>query len=371
MTVEKDIKATELKKDTILLSIGPHQVISQFVLSQQLGIKKEQIEVIRTNSPTEGDLPIKNLVRCEAYIHQQLGIEQTATLNSVYKLWGNSKLAKLLNLPILKKKIQQYLKSRNVKISQIKHLILTARYDLGEILIADSFPHLDSVYFISDGNPEIYGNNQTYHIPAYLKLFGFKNLYEQKIEVYFLKANLPTQYKNIIPRELNQSLYSEAKEKLTQSNIFSDWIKEISSATEQQSIVFLQPLENYPDTETNIFLYKKLIRSELTQSNNKILIKPHPREKPKIIQRFKKEMKAEFNDAVSFFNSHFLSSMPIEVFAEKLNLNRIVCMFSSSVYFFKAFDIILYTDKRIPRRYREMTKLAAKELNAQLIDLSE
>ena len=358
----------EIKKNTLLFSVGPHQVITQYILVKQKNLDDKVIGVLRTRSMTDGEIINKDLEKCEDYIHNILGLTQIAHLDSIYKLWGKNKYEKFLNLPFLKRKIREELSATKLELNNVENIILTARYDLGEILLLSAFKNLKNIYFVSDGNPYLYKINKIKNIPFYLTLFKFKNPYQNYPEVFFYKDNLPAQYYNIKPQELRISINNSVNTVFMKDRTLTLWLEDIfeKSSNEAFSIVFLQPLESFPSLSVNIDLYKRIVRSELKKGNNTIIFKHHPREKKDILVEFKENLKSEFEEKVNFFNDHYLSRLPFEIYYKMLNVNRVIAVFTTSVLFIKDSSIVFYSSNILPQKYIEMTEFLAKKLNQEV-----
>ena len=360
----------QLEKNTLLLSVGPYQFLSQYILAKQKGLENNIAGVIRTDSPAEGKNPNQLIIDCEKWICEILNVNFVSKIKSIYKLWGKNKLSKLIGLFFIKKRIRTELNKNNtINFDNIENVFLTYRKDLGEILILSSLKNLKNVYFISDGSVSVLSSQKPFKLPFYLKIFGVKNCYKNNPDVYFFKEAIPKQYFNIKPKELNQNIRLETINLITTNNIYKKWKINLFKGieTRNNSMIFLQPLENYPDLKTNILLYTEIIKKELKKSDNLIIIKYHPREQKQILEIFKKSILNQYSGKVVFYDNHFLSSLPIELYFKDLKINRVITLFSAAVYVAKDYaNIIIYSSNILPEKYQNMIKETAMFLNTKI-----
>lgn len=357
-----------IKKDTILFSVGPHQVITQYVLSIQKNLDKKIIAVIRTSTTTDGTVLDKGLIECEEYVNRILDLGQIIFLESIYSLWGKNKLEKLIALPFLKKRIRGLLSETNIIADHVENIILSARFDLGEILLLSVFKNLKKVYFVSDGNPNMYTNKLKYKLPFYLNLLGYKNPYKLIPKVFFHTDNLPEISYNIIPEVLDDNISNFVMELFFADRIFNNWltINFGNNDNTNKSVIFMQPLDVYIDFEISNEIYLRILNSELKKVNNTIILKYHPRQGKELLERFKKNIKAEFGDKVKFFDDSFLSRLPVEIYLKKLNINRVITMYSSAVLFANNTEIVYYSSELLPKKYIETTEKLANRFGQKV-----
>ena len=351
------------KKDTILFSVGPHQVITQYVLSIQKKLDKKIIAVLRTSTTTDGAVLDKGLIECEEYVNGILDLGQIIFLESIYRLWGKNKLEKLIGIPFLKMRIRALLSETRINPDKVENVILSARFDLGEILLLSVFQNLKKVYFVSDGNPNMYTNKLKYKLPFYLNLLGYKNPYKQIPKVFFHTDNLPEISYNIIPEVLDDNISNSVMALFFADKYFSNWLTNTFGDNNKvnKSLIFLQPLEVYIDFKINNEIYLRIIRLELKKISNTIIIKHHPRQGKESLKRFKINVKAEFGDKVRFFDDSFLARLPVEIYLKDININRVITMYSSAVLFAKNAEIMYYSSELLPKKYIETTeKLAGR-----------
>jgi len=359
-------------KNTLLFSVGPHQLYMQYILAKQLNIEKDILGVLRTDAPADGEKTDVNLMKVELFIQKKLKIQDSTKFESIYKIWGNSKIEKLISIPRLKTKLIEKLPSW-INIDDIENVILTARYDLGEIILLSVFKNLNNVYFISDGNPYLYSKKCKYRIPFYLKLIGVKNPYLNNPAIYFSKNNLPDKFINIQPKQLDEDIYNLVVRNFEEDLMLKSWLKRQFGLVflKKRSIIFLPPLERYPDLNSNIELYKKIIHSELSKVENNILLKHHPREKANILGVFKREILNEFGSGVFFYDDkHFLSRLPVELYWNLLNIDRVINTFSTSALFATGVKIVFYSSNRLLSKYVKTIEYLAGSFGEKVVYLN-
>jgi hypothetical protein len=356
------------EKNTLLISVGSFQLITQYLLSQQKKIDKNIIGVIRIEVTTDGKKIDKNLEKCEEFVCKTLNLNQIAYVKSVFKIWGKNKYKKLIMLPFLKRKIQQEYYKNGLDIDKVENVILAARYDIGESLLLSIFRNLKNVYFVSDGNPKIY-KKKKFKLPFYLRLFGFKNPYKGKTTVFFYKNNLPNKYAIITPEIINNDYFKDIKKIFLATKELDHWLKGIIGETENSgiSLFYLHPIEIHLGVEISIDTYIKIIKSELKKSDNLILIKHHPRESEFMLRKLKGILKKEFGKKIRFLNNSYLSRFPVDIYFDRIGVNRVITLFSTAALFAENAKVIYYTSRNFPSKYVEISEFLAKEYDDELI----
>ena len=351
----------------MLVSVGPHQVITQYILAKQKNLDNKIIGVLRTRIMSDGDVINKDLEKCEEYIHGNLGINQIAHIDSVYKLWGKNKYYKFLNLPFLKRRIRKMLASTKLEIDKVENIIITAKYELGEVVFLSAFKNLKNIYFVSDGNPNLYTNPEKYKLPFYLSLFRFTNPFKSAPPIYFYKENLPDNFDNMNTKTIDDVIKEAVYNIFLTDPILRKWLDNLFGESDNnRSILLLHPLETHPSYEINRTLFLKIIKSELEKTDNTILLKHHPREKKEILNKFKKLLFTEFGERVLFFDDSYLSRMPIEIYYNRLNINRVITLFSTAALLINNAETVFYTSNSLPDSNIRTAVRNAKRFNQKV-----
>ena len=356
------------KKNTLLFSVGPHQVITQYVLAKQVKLSQKIIGVIRTTTAGDGLIMDKGLKDCEDYVNRILKLNDVIYLESIYKLWGGNKFEKLINLPVLKKRIRDLVAETNINVDYVENIILAARFDLGEVLLLSVFKNLKNIYLVSDGNPKIYANKIKFKIPFYLTIFGYNNPYKEIPKVFFHPNNLPNKPNQIVPKVIDDNINDSVKEQFLSDVSFNNWLSESLPVdkTVNKTLFFLQPLDIHIDYEVISKILIKILKSELKKTDNEIIIKYHPRERKNTLIRFQKSINAIFGDRIVFFDDSYFSRLPVEIYFKKLNINRVITMYSSASLFSDNVEVVYYSSNLIPKKFRDVTEYLANSLQQKV-----
>lgn len=356
-----------MKKKILILHTGIPQLISQLGYIYQYNLNEDIYGVIRMYTTLDSNHP--ELDETEKWIFDLFKIKLLGKTKAFVRVWGKTKYEKLFNLLFLKSKIKRYLKKKtNINISEITDIVLPYKPILDFILLASVFKNV-KFHFIAEGSSIDYLRNSK--MPFYLRIVGFKNIFD---EHHNYIINTPQNLVNSVQRFGETKLISENQiNRITtiikNNSIIKKWLEEnqLLSLNVSHSLLILQPLDRWLSPNDNIEFYKKIIRVENLKSNNKIIIKFHPREMNNNIKLFQKSIPPEYN--ICYFSNSFLSLLPIEIYFSETNINKIIGYCSTSLFLSKddnKIDASMYYSDNYPEIINIGAKRMAKDLNIEI-----
>ncbi len=360
-------------KDTLIISNGPAQLISQLCILREKGLDHRLIGVARMMSKLELKGLNPKTLESEKWILKTLGIGFLGTINRPYQIWGETPKQKLSNLIRFKKNIKNHLieNTPEINLLTVKNILISYRPENGDSFFYKAFKNLKNIYFNPDGSIDYFSTKNELKMPFFFKLLQLPNIYKNKPSVYFLKELKPQKTYNITEKIISNEVYKTILNQISSAPDFKRWIENsgVKSLT-NTSLLFLQSF--FADAWQGINMvefYLALIKNELCTNQNQILVKFHPREAEYNIQEVILKVGEQFNDKVKFFDNTLYSFLPIEFIANKLIINRVITISSTAIYYFKSnptVETVLYSCQSFNTYEKEKVELSATFLGTQV-----
>lgn len=338
-------------KDTLIISNGSAQLISQLTIVHELELSNRLIGVVRMVSKLELlDINDKNIA-AEQWMLNCINVKFLGKIIRPYQIWGSSPFEKAFNLLHFKRNFKRYISQHipDIDISSIKNIIISYRPENGDAMLFSIFKNLDKVYLNAEGNINYFKEKKKYYLPSVLKFLGIPNIYNNNPDIYFTNQLLPNKVNNVTIKKLSDENYYKIISDISSSELFNNLIKKLNAKWPHNlSILFMQPISFDWKVDHILSIYKEIIKNELKECENQILIKFHPRESIKNIEIFKAIVDTSFSSKILFIDESMLSYLPIELYSDRIKLNRAITISSTSVYYYKenkAVDIKLYASK--------------------------
>lgn len=341
----------KLKRDTLLISIGPAQLLTQLTIIKEFSLTDRLIGAVRMQSIYEAQELNPKMLDAEKWMLAAQGIDFLGIINRPYQIWGQSKLEKFKNIFFFTKAFKKYFKLNipTLNMDDVRTLIFTYRPEVGDAFILKAFDQINKVYLNADGNISFFVKELDFKVQFPLAFIGVKNFYASKPNVYFPNHLLPEEPKNVKPEILSAEAYDELINELTSTDDYQDWFHaNFSSKDENVGILFLSPLCFDWGISNILDLYENIIGQEFGNSLHKLIIKFHPRETSFGMKEYRDRFEKKYKNKLVFLSSEKFSFMPIEVSFSKVNVKRVITLLSTAVYQYKNDDnvqIKLYTQK--------------------------
>lgn len=321
----------------------------------------------------------QGMIEGEKWICRLLGYEYLGRIESVEyssnRIAGTGRLSRLLNIPFFGKRLKEWVDATFSEISaeDLSELVLPFRTTIAEALLASSFPQA-KLHFVSDGF--LVAHRRRFRLTLPWRLRGLSNPYSSRPIIW-------------VPPGLEEALSEFSRCSVIEGDFFSDiyrviwndvefqnWLGDSFPTLDRHSYTFF-PLQNldargFADSSGEISLYGKIIKNELGKSNNRIIVKPHPRDGEAKLEALKSSLDEDTKKRVVFMGFNPFATFPLEIFLENMPIDRLVGQCSTVLLTAgkkSRTSVSLYCSPSLPRIIIEETKRMAEAGDIEIINV--